>query len=171
MQEEMEKAEFDIAERIYKDGGHVGSTAVLTLDLALDQDIPAGTDVIIPSGQNDESGFGSLAADARQGDRIILIRYGTTINQTDHVGCQVGGLPNPKTNGCKQRFRCCFLSFFLWFLVVFNFIFVFNCVPHSVFYRFRGGGSGFVASGTMNFPDLEKATNIPTKRLTKISTC
>mmetsp|Transcript_103894 Transcript_103894/g.155565 ORF Transcript_103894/g.155565 Transcript_103894/m.155565 type:complete len:562 (+) Transcript_103894:116-1801(+) len=100
MKEALEDNFFDLAEELYKDGGHVGSTAVLTLDLALDQDIPAGTDVLIPSGQNDDTGWGSLAADAQQGDRIILVSYGTTVNPSDHVGCQVGALPDPKTHGC-----------------------------------------------------------------------
>ena len=80
---------------------HVGSTAILELDEPLDQDIPAGMGVTIPIGENDDTGYGTVYVNAKQGEKLILITYATTVNQDDFVGCQVGALPEPKTAGCK----------------------------------------------------------------------
>ena len=92
--------DFVTAQKIYKEGGHVQSTAILELETVLQQDIPQGTPAVIPTGISDSMGWGQLYVDAKQGDKILFVEYATTANQDNFVGCQVGALPEPKTSGC-----------------------------------------------------------------------
>ena len=97
----LEENKFDEAERVYKEGGHVGSTAVLELVDPLEEDVPFGTAVTgLVGSAGDDVGYGTIFANAKAGETILLVEYATTINQDNHVGCQVGALPEPKVSGC-----------------------------------------------------------------------
>ena len=93
---------FKRGENIYKDGGHVGTAAVLHLEEPLDREIPAGTTAVIPTGISDSMGWGKLVDDVQMGDEILLVEYATGIDQSDFLRCQIGSLPTAdiQTSGC-----------------------------------------------------------------------
>jgi len=90
---------FEKARRVYEDGGHSKSVAVVKLDSPLTRGLGKST---IVSGKNEggTSVYGKLVDNYPNGISTIEIQYRTTDNQKTYVGCQVGGLPKPNLVGC-----------------------------------------------------------------------
>lgn len=96
---------YTLAERLYKEGSHSKSTAVITLDDHLDRDLFKDTIVqgfaqVVSENQEPQHVLGRLHADARRGDTTLWITYDINAIQESYVGCQVGANPSPNVNGC-----------------------------------------------------------------------
>jgi len=90
---------FEKARRVYSDGGHSKSVAVVKLTSPLTRGLAKSTMV---SGKN-EAGvtiYGKLLDNYPNGISTIEIQYRTTDSQKTYVGCQVGGLSKPNLVGC-----------------------------------------------------------------------
>ena len=90
---------FEKARRVYTDGGHSKSVAVVKLASPLTRGLAKST---IVSGKN-EGGvtiYGKLLDNYPNGISTIEIQYRTTDSQKTYVGCQVGGLSKPNLVGC-----------------------------------------------------------------------
>jgi len=92
-------ASFDKARRVYEEGGHSKSVAVVKLTTPLTSGLAKFTAV---SGQNADGGpvYGSVHDDYPNGSNIIEVQYKTIDQQSSYVGCQVGGLSKPNLDGC-----------------------------------------------------------------------
>lgn len=90
---------FERARRVYEEGGHSKSVAMVKLSSPLTSGLKKATAV---SGKNDDGAavYGKLYEDYPNGSTTIGIQYKTTDNQKSYVGCQVGGLPKQNTAGC-----------------------------------------------------------------------
>lgn len=90
---------FQKARRIYEEGGHSKSVAVLKLTPGLPNAMAKFTPV---SGQSADGFpvYGKLLEQYANGESTIEIQYKTTDQQKSYVGCQVGGLPKPNLDGC-----------------------------------------------------------------------
>lgn len=90
---------FQNARDIYTDGGHSKSVAMVKLSSALTKALSKGT---VVSGTNADGSpvYGKVYENYANGESNIGIQYKTTDNQKSYVGCQVGGLPSPSTDGC-----------------------------------------------------------------------
>lgn len=90
---------FEKARRVYAQGGHSKSVAVVKLNSPLTRGLAQHT---IVSGRNEGglSIYGKLLDSYPNGISTIEIQYRTTDSQKSYVGCQVGGLPNPNLVGC-----------------------------------------------------------------------
>jgi hypothetical protein len=90
---------YQTAKAIYTQGAHSKSIATVTLSSGLLNAVPAGTSV---SGTNEAGSeiSGKTYEDYPIGSTIIRIQYQTIAVQSNYVGCQVGGNPEPKTEGC-----------------------------------------------------------------------
>lgn len=90
---------FEKARRIYENGGHSKSVAVVKLTSPLPKQMEKFTPV---SGQSADglSIYGKLFDTYPNGATSIEIQYQTTDQQKSYVGCQVGGLPTPRMQGC-----------------------------------------------------------------------
>jgi len=90
---------FEKARRIYSEGGHSKSVATVELSVPLMRALGKFTAV---SGQNADGVtiYGKLYDNYPNGITTIDIQYKTTDEQKSFVGCQVGGLPKPKFDGC-----------------------------------------------------------------------
>jgi len=90
---------FEKARRIYADGGHSKSVAVVKLTTPLTRGLSKYTAV---SGQNANgvAVYGKLYENYPNGVSQIEIQYKTIDQQKSYVGCQVGGLPRPNLEGC-----------------------------------------------------------------------
>ena len=106
---------FELAERVYNEGGNSKSVARLTLSLV------AGAPVAFAAGTkltgvalDGRSLVGELAQDVATGDSIVLFKYPTTFSRTNHLDCRIGGLPKEQhmPEGCK-----CYYSLFSMFCV------------------------------------------------------
>ena len=98
---ELRNKEFYNAERIYKEGGHTGSYAVLHLDEALTTSIPAGTLVQGPTPFDAQSGArGFVREDVESGQRSMIVDYKVTEDLQDHQQCQIGALQSTYSVGC-----------------------------------------------------------------------
>jgi len=90
---------FEKARRVYDEGGHSKSVAVINLASPLTRGLGKFTEV---SGKT-ESGLtvaGVLFDNYPNGISTIEIQYKTNPAQKFYVGCQVGGLSRPKLDGC-----------------------------------------------------------------------
>jgi hypothetical protein len=94
------EAGFDNARNIYEKGGHSKSYAVLSLNTALSS-VSEGTSI---TGSNDMGDVitGEAYVDATSSE--LQFRYGVSSNQESYSQCQVGGLSETNTVGCKQNF-------------------------------------------------------------------
>lgn len=90
---------FQKAKKIYSEGGHSKSVAVVNLDSPLTGALSKYTAV---SGVNadGQAVYGKVYADYVNGSASIEIQYLTTDDQRTYVGCQVGGLSKPNLYGC-----------------------------------------------------------------------
>lgn len=93
------EASFERARKIYTDGGHSKSVAVVTLSTPLTRGLPKFTQV---SGTNEagQAVYGKLYDNYPNGATTVEIQYKTTDIQASYVNCQVGGLPKPNLDGC-----------------------------------------------------------------------
>jgi len=90
---------FEKARRVYAEGGHSKSVAVVKLASPLTRSLAKST---IVSGKS-EGGvtiYGKLLDNYPNGISTIEIQYRTTDSQKAYVGCQVGGLSKPNLVGC-----------------------------------------------------------------------
>ena len=87
--------------RIYSEGAFSKSFAEVTLSEALGSAVPKGTEVSGTNTNGDEI-RGVTLDEAEAGDKIVRVQYATTGVQATYVGCQVGGNPDPKYDGCKS---------------------------------------------------------------------
>lgn len=85
--------------RIYTEGAFSKSYAEVTLATPLASALPKGTDVKGTNTAGDEI-RGTLMYEAEAGDAIIRVQYTVTGVQESYVGCQVGGNPDPRVEGC-----------------------------------------------------------------------
>jgi hypothetical protein len=97
-------AGFDNARNIYKEGGHSKSYAVLSLTTALSSSVSEGTSITGSNNMGDVV-TGEAYVEATSGSRELQFRYGISSNQVSYSGCQVGGLSETNTAGCKQNFN------------------------------------------------------------------
>ena len=90
---------FEKARRVYEEGGHSKSVAVVNLSEPLTRGLGKDTAV---SGKSADGVtiYGKLYDNYPNGISTIEIQYKTTDSQKTYVGCQVGGLPNPNLKGC-----------------------------------------------------------------------
>ena len=93
---------FENAKRIYIEGGHSKSYAVLTLSEStpLASMVTKGDAVL---GGIDTTGapvVGKAFADAAQGSTTLQVQYSTSTVQASYSDCQVGGLVDTVTEGC-----------------------------------------------------------------------
>lgn len=93
--------DFLAAKKVYENGGHSKSYAVLSLNSDLTASYNKGSAVSAPSYGGDVA-TGKLYKDAEQGDSIIYVQYSTGDSQENYQFCQVGGLPQAEqvTSGC-----------------------------------------------------------------------
>lgn len=84
---------------VYTEGSFSKSVAQVTLSSPLEASVKAGTKV---SGANKAQAevVGKTLEDYSAGTDVIEIQYQTSDIQSKHVGCTVGGNPNPSTEGC-----------------------------------------------------------------------
>lgn len=90
---------FEKARRVYDEGGHSKSVAVVNLSVPLTRGVGKYTTVIGKSAEG-VSVYGKLFDNYPNGISTIEIQYRTTDSQKTYVGCQVGGLPKPNLQGC-----------------------------------------------------------------------
>ena len=90
---------FAEARAIYNGGGHSKSYAEVFLSPPLASAVVKGAFVLGKNAAGDEVG-GKVYADYDKGSSAIKIQYATTDLQASYVGCQVGSLPEPNTEGC-----------------------------------------------------------------------
>jgi transcription elongation factor Elf1 len=90
---------FEKARRIYEDGGHSKSVAMVKLSTPINRALAKFTAV---SGETADGVpvYGKLFDNYPNGSNIIEIQYKTKDQQKSYVGCQVGGLPKPNLDGC-----------------------------------------------------------------------
>jgi hypothetical protein len=92
---------FGRAYRIYEQGGNSKSYAVLTTSAlpleASEGDVVSGMDT---TGLQIE---GMVYEKAAAGATLLKVQYKTSESQADYSRCQVGGLVEPNTVGCKYR--------------------------------------------------------------------
>jgi len=93
---------FEKAWNIYSRGGHSRSVAIISLEVPLTRGMAKNTPV---SGvaENGLTVTGTLFDNYPNGISTIEIQYTTTDSQESYVGCQVGGLPDPRLDGCFAR--------------------------------------------------------------------
>ena len=89
---------------VYQKGAHSKSYAHVTLDTALVSDVSGGVTVVGKNANGDEI-RGKVMSSAAAGETKLMVQYDTTIFQASYVGCQVGGSPEPVTDGCKSFLR------------------------------------------------------------------
>lgn len=93
---------FEAATKIYRDGGHSKSYAMIKLDAGLNSKAGKGAKVM---GTNADGATvdAILMHDADAGEDEIRVQYATTENADSHVGCKVGGLPKSEwvKSGCE----------------------------------------------------------------------
>mmetsp|Transcript_6671 Transcript_6671/g.8857 ORF Transcript_6671/g.8857 Transcript_6671/m.8857 type:complete len:395 (+) Transcript_6671:2-1186(+) len=93
---------FNVARKIYEEGGHSKSFAEITLDTALVNPVNKGTSVI---GESADGAwvYGSVMADYESNTRDIKVQY--TVDADNSRVCYVGGLPSDKvdTSGCLME--------------------------------------------------------------------
>ena len=95
---------FDLAKKIYEEGGHSKSYAILTLDTPPTSTITKRTEFI---GQNAAGQDVRAKVYAETTDGTLKLQYLTTSVQASYVDCQVGALAatgEANTNGCKYTF-------------------------------------------------------------------
>ena len=90
-----------MAERMYREGAHSRPVAELKLGSPILQDLPSGTPVSGNAVANGTTVTGTVYHRVEKGDEYVLIQYDIKEDQENYVGCQVGGNPEPKTDGCK----------------------------------------------------------------------
>jgi len=88
------------AMKVYTSGAHSKSFATLTLTTALANAVTSGVEVVGQTAGGSEV-RGTVLDAAESGDKILRVQYATTGVQASYVGCQVGGSPQPVTDGCK----------------------------------------------------------------------
>merc|ERR1712176_903395 len=93
---------FEKAWNIYSRGGHSRSTAILSLETPLTLGLRKNT-LVSGLTENGLTVTGKLFDNYPNGISTIEIQYTTTDSQESYVGCQVGGLPNPRLDGCFAR--------------------------------------------------------------------
>ena len=92
---------FQSARDVYEQGAYSKSVAVLSIggDSGLPISITAGTVISAPS--VDGGTVSGTAMDSyNKGEDSIEVQYQTSEKQDGYVGCQVGGNPDPFTDGC-----------------------------------------------------------------------
>ena len=142
--------------KVYTNGAYSKSFAVLTLDAALANEVGADVEVIGKTAGGDEV-RGTVMETASAGATTLRVQYATTSVQDSYVGCQVGGNPDPKTDGCKCACLACFVGktdMFLWIL---------KCDFLSCF-----SSAGFQPSGSVTvgaFGDVAYSYNVASDNL------
>ena len=92
---------YKIAERVYREGGYSKPVAEIQFPIGLPEDILEGTPVTGEGVANDTTVTGTVYKRADKGETLLLVRYDIGEDQDSYVQCQVGGNPNPNTDGCK----------------------------------------------------------------------
>mmetsp|Transcript_58185 Transcript_58185/g.123404 ORF Transcript_58185/g.123404 Transcript_58185/m.123404 type:complete len:520 (-) Transcript_58185:82-1641(-) len=87
------------AEKIYNEGGHSKSYANIELVNGLTSSVKKG-DALTGKNSAGNDVSGKFASDYDDGIKSIKVYYTTTDVQEDWVGCRVGALPEPYTEGC-----------------------------------------------------------------------
>ena len=93
-----EPANFELATRIYEQGGNSKSYAEFTLP-ALVYDIPKGAEISGTSARG-WTVLGKAYKDASRGDTVLKVQYITSDVQRTYVMCRVGGLVETTEVGC-----------------------------------------------------------------------
>ena len=90
---------FEQARSIYTKGAHSKSVAHVTLTSGLNSPVSVGTAV---SGRTSGGSkvTGTINEDVSAAGTAVKIEYDVTAVQSMHVGCQVGGSPDPLLGGC-----------------------------------------------------------------------
>ena len=97
-------AGFAVAQNIYERGGHSKTFAVLNLEAPLGAAVSEGT-VITGSNEGGDVVTGEAYADGAAGESVLKFRYAVGSSQATYSGCQVGGLLETNTAGCKFKRR------------------------------------------------------------------
>ena len=97
---EASDAAFANAKRIYTEGGHSKSYAVLTLDPGLSAMVAKGAEVTGGQDINGDAVTGTVLEDTAAGSTTLKVQYLTSEVQSSWSDCRVGGLPDPFTDGC-----------------------------------------------------------------------
>jgi hypothetical protein len=90
---------FEDARRVYTEGGNSKSIAQVTLSTALQTSLPIDTPISGINADGDEVA-GKVYEETSAGATVLEIQYQTSDIQATHVGCRVGGNPEPLTEGC-----------------------------------------------------------------------
>lgn len=90
---------FAKAKRIYLEGGHQRSYAVLNITEPLGFDLKKDGHFFVGKTAAGKMVTGNIVDDAKVNATQLSIRY-TTFNDAPYQGCSVGGLANPKLDGC-----------------------------------------------------------------------
>jgi hypothetical protein len=93
------KESYEQALAVYTKGGFSKSVAQVTLSSPLKSRVPASTKVSGVTADGDEVA-GVTYEEYSSGATAIEFEYQTSDIQATYVGCQVGGNPNPFTDGC-----------------------------------------------------------------------
>jgi hypothetical protein len=90
---------FGLANKIYNEGGHSKSYAILTLSAPLTSDVLKGAAIVGKSSAGKEISC-KAKDDYPSGSESIEAFYTTTDIQESYMGCQVGGLVTKNLVGC-----------------------------------------------------------------------
>jgi len=90
---------FEKARRVYEDGGHSKSVAVVKLASPLTRGLGKST-LVTAKNEGGTTIYGKLLDNYPNGVSTIEVQYRTTDSQKAYVGCQVGGLSKPNLVGC-----------------------------------------------------------------------
>ena len=89
---------FGKAQRIYEEGAHSKSIAVITLTSAPNGPINAGA-TVTGVGENGSQVTGTVLENVAN-SQTVEVQYDTIAIQNEYVGCRVGANPDPYTAGC-----------------------------------------------------------------------
>jgi len=85
---------------VYQQGAHSKSFAEISLNSGVASTVSEGA-VCVGTSANGDEVRGTVMEEAAAGATTIKVQYGTSIVQDSYVNCQVGGSPEPNTEGCK----------------------------------------------------------------------
>jgi hypothetical protein len=89
------------AYKVYENGAFSEPIAKITLGVPLSKPLSEGDEVIGYSTGGSNEVKGKLIDNFAKDSPEIQVVYDTNEVQATYVGCQVGGNPKPKTEGCK----------------------------------------------------------------------
>jgi len=90
---------FERAKKIYNEGGHSKSYALISLTTPLTSGVQEGDKLLGKNTEGDQVS-GTAYENYAAGKQVIKFRYTTTDIPESYVQCQVGALANPNLKGC-----------------------------------------------------------------------